>query len=473
MFDRSALEPLWFPPLNTLIVAEPGHIPHTHEWHWSERHLHCLWYDARLRPEHLRITTGERVTVIDPGQWNLEAGPDFLNATVTIGHRTLKGDVEIHIRPSDWQAHHHTEDPRYAKVILHVTWFPAITDNIPPHIATITLRESIIAMRRFSFDTIDLSAYPHAAIPSSPRPCGEQLANATSTEIHALLEDAGMSRLRRKTMRMAARLQITGSRYQTFYEACMAALGYKPNAQGMQSVAERMPLDRLTSYDTFRERYAVLLGVAGLLPTLPGRGKNETASEARQLWDLAWKLGVADTPDRPNWILAGTRPINHPRQRLATAASLFDVPKQLLEAFDAIPQDDGKTWAKAATAAIQSKLKNTRASVPASFQNALRIGPQRTHAILVNVVVPLLMAEDRFNPACLKTLPGEAANQQITETAYRLFGRDHNPALYRSSGLMMQGLLEIWNGFCLSTKSACTNCPLVEALRQSNKKGPA
>lgn len=473
MFDRSALQSLWFPPLNTIFVAEPGHIPHTHEWHWSERHLHCLWYDTRLRPEHLRITTGERVKVIDPGQWNLEAGPDFLNATVIIGHRTLKGDVEIHIRPSDWQAHNHGNDPRYAKVILHITWFPPISDDTSPHMATITLRESIMAMRRFSFDTIDLSAYPHAAIPSSPRPCGEQLINATSADIHALLEDAGMSRLRRKAMRMATRLQITGSRYQTFYESFLAALGYKPNAQGMQLVAERMPLDRLTRHETFRERYAALLGVAGLLPTLPGRYTNVYAAEARKLWDIAWKLGVADTPDRPNWILAGTRPINHPRQRLATAASIFSSPNQLLEAIDRIPQDDGKTWAKAVTAMIRSQLENARASVPPPFENALRMGPQRINAILANVVAPLLMAENRFNSTCLKTLPGEAANQQTTETAYRLLGRDHNPALYRSSGLMMQGLLEIWNGFCLSTKSACADCPLVEALRQSNNKGPA
>lgn len=473
MFDQSALEPLWSPPLSTMIVAEPGLIPHSCEWHWSERHLHCLWYDARLRPEHLRVTTGERVKVIDPGQWNLEAGPDFLNATVTIGHRTLKGDVEIHIRPSDWQAHHHSNDPRYEKVILHITWFPALTDNIPTQIPTITLRESMMAMRRFSFDAIDLSAYPHAAIPSSIRPCGEQLANATPADVHALLENAGMSRLRRKTMRMAIRLNVTGCRHQTFYETFMAALGYKPNAQGMQTVAERMPVNRLADYDSFRARYAVLLGVAGLLPALPGHYTPEYTKEARQLWDLAWKCGVADTPERPLWRLSGTRPINHPRQRLAAAASLFASPNQLLEELSAIPQNDGKTWAAAAAATIRYKLENTRPSVPAPFRNTLRIGHQRINAILVNVVVPLFMAENRFNSSGLKTLPGEAANQQTTETAYRLLGRDHNPALYRSSGLMMQGLLEIWNGFCLSTKSACADCPLAEALRQSNKKGPA
>lgn len=251
----------------------------------------------------------------------------------------------------------------------------------------------------------------------------------------------------------------------------MAALGYKPNAQGMQAVAERMPADHLANHDTFRSRYAALLGVAGLLPTVSGHPTNANTSEARHLWDLAWKLGVADTPDRPHWSLSGIRPINHPRQRLATTAVLFASPTELLEHLDAIPQNDGQAWAKAATTIIQSKLKLARTNVPPPFQNALRLGPQRINAILINVVVPLLMAENRFNPDCLKTLPGEASNQQTTETAYRLLGRDHNPALYRSSGLRMQGLLEIWNGFCLSTKSACADCPLATALRESNQKG--
>ena len=49
----------------------------------------------------------------------------------------------------------------------------------------------------------------------------------------------------------------------------------------------------------------------------------------------------------------------------------------------------------------------------------------------------------------------------------RLFGRDHNPALYRASGLMTQGLLEIWNYFCLSSKTQCADCAFAAALRES------
>jgi hypothetical protein len=36
-----------------------------------------------------------------PGEWNLEAGPDFLNATLLLqpGARRVRGDVEVHVHP--------------------------------------------------------------------------------------------------------------------------------------------------------------------------------------------------------------------------------------------------------------------------------------------------------------------------------------------------------------------------------------
>ncbi len=470
MFNRSDLTSLWSPPLRVLRVADPGQIPDTQEWHWTERHLQCLWCDEGLRPKNLRTTSGEIVRIIDPGKWNLEAGPDFLNAVLTLSDRTVKGDVEIHIRPADWESHHHNRDPRYANVVLHVTWFPAITPTAPAHIASLVLREGVMAMPRFSFDAIDLSAYPHAALPASPRPCGEQLADAPSAHVHALLEDAGMSRLRRKSMRMAMRLQVTGSRRQAFYEGFMTALGYKPNAQGMQAVAERLPVDQLAAHGDFVTRFAALLGTAGLLPPLPAHCGNPYATECRKLWDRAWKLGLADGVDRPAWQLAGTRPVNHPRQRLSLAAVLFSTPDALLKDVGSLPRTNGKDWARAAAACIQDRLDESRGTVPAPFQKTLRIGDARINTILINVVIPLLMAEDAVDDAFLKTLPGEALNEQIKEAAFRLLGRDHNPALYRTRAVRMQGLIEIWNGFCLSTKSECADCPLAEALRRARGK---
>ena len=472
MIDLTELDSLWFPSLKTMIVCEPGSLPETQGWHWSERHLHCLWADDRLRPAKLRNSRDEPISIVDCGRWNLEAGPDFLNAIVKVGKKTLKGDVEIHIRPSDWNTHHHMNDPRYANVILHVTWFPAENGNIPSHIMSVSLQESVLAMKKFSFDAIDLAAYPHAMIPTTPRPCGLLMAGATQTEVKALLESAGKSRLRRKSLRFVSRLQATGDRYQVFYEEFAAALGYKPNAQGMRAVAEQMPLVCLQESPDFLTRYAKLLGVAGLLPA-PSPQKKTSTDHARLLWDIAWKLGVADAPDKPHWVTTGLRPANHPKQRLATLAALFAPTVGLLDKLDHCPREDAQAWVKAVSYTIRSVLQASAIEVGEPYSGYLKIGDERIHTILSNVIIPLFAAEDTMTDNLYRAIPGEALNEQIAEAAFRLLGRDHNPALYQTSGLRMQGLLEIWNGFCLSTKTQCADCRLVEALRRSSSTSKA
>ena len=46
----------------------------------------------------------------------------FFNAQLTIGEQLWAGNVEIHIKSSDWFVHNHEKDKAYDNVILHVVW---------------------------------------------------------------------------------------------------------------------------------------------------------------------------------------------------------------------------------------------------------------------------------------------------------------------------------------------------------------
>ncbi len=86
-----------------------------------EKLVSCLWFDPRWRPSELGTLDGRRFTVLSPGQWNRQAGPDFRQAVIAYadGER-CRGDVEIHRLTSGWAAHRHHLDTRYNQVILHV-----------------------------------------------------------------------------------------------------------------------------------------------------------------------------------------------------------------------------------------------------------------------------------------------------------------------------------------------------------------
>ena len=82
--------------------------------------LQYIWQHRLWLSEDMVTGDGRRVRVIDPGLLNTDAGPDFFNAKVEIDGHLWVGNVEIHVRASDWKRHHHDEDPAYDNVILHV-----------------------------------------------------------------------------------------------------------------------------------------------------------------------------------------------------------------------------------------------------------------------------------------------------------------------------------------------------------------
>ncbi len=88
----------------------------------KEDFLHYIWKYKKFDFQHLKTEDGAVVTLKSVGTHNFHAGPDFFNATLSIDGQLWAGNVEIHIKSSDWYAHHHEKDPAYDNVILHVVW---------------------------------------------------------------------------------------------------------------------------------------------------------------------------------------------------------------------------------------------------------------------------------------------------------------------------------------------------------------
>ena len=88
----------------------------------NENLLHFLWKLKLFSVKNLKSTNGEIIHIISNGIHNLNTGPDFLNAHIKIGDETWVGNIEMHLKSSDWYAHNHEKDSNYDAVILHVVW---------------------------------------------------------------------------------------------------------------------------------------------------------------------------------------------------------------------------------------------------------------------------------------------------------------------------------------------------------------
>lgn len=373
----------------------------------TERHVQAIWYDAALRPSRLFTRRGEAVAVISPGEWNLGAGPDFQNAVLEVGRdkRRVVGDVEIHLCPSDWDFHRHGTDPNYRNVIAHVTWRCGPNPNsLPPGAVSIWIGRFVTGNPSFSPEQIDLTAYPYARLPTAGRPCEEWI-DHNPDRAHDALSAAGRHRLRMKARRLSGRLcAARGHRRQVFYEEVMTALGYVRNQAQFRHIAERVPI-----------------------AALPGE-----VSVARSALLAAGSF--------EDWNRTGQRPWNEPSRRLAAAAAVFtDTPTLCLA--------DADDFSPAACRGMLDVLCGRRF-----------MGRGRAAAIIANVVLPFAIAEGRVNEVP-DWLPAEDVSSPVRLTAFRLFGRDHNPAaFYSGNGLFIQGLLQIHRDYCLQHHPDCQGC---------------
>lgn len=371
----------------------------------TERHVQAMWYDAAIRPNNLYTRRGSEVRVVSPGEWNLSEGPDFKNAVLEIGKARERyvGDVEVHLCPSDWDLHGHGADPNYRNVIAHITWGCGPNPkSLPSKAITIWLGRFMSSDTTFSPEQIDLGAYPYARLPLKERPC-EKWLDHDPDRARALLAEAGRHRLKMKARRLAGRLSAATtsgtSRQQIYYEEVMTALGYKKNEVPFRHVAERVPI-AVWPEDLEAARNALL--VAGTFE---------------------------------EWDRRGTRPYNTPERRLSRAADVFAL----------TPMCEYAEVSDFSREACRKMVKGVSRAM----------GAGRAAAILANVVVPFAAAEERVQEIP-DWLPPEDISHPVRLTAFRLFGRDHNPAaFYATNGLLIQGLLQIHRDYCSKYHPEC------------------
>lgn len=72
---------------------------------FSETLLVKIWQRQLLDGANLVTEEGDRVKVIYPGRINDDRGADLLDAVIDNGQGLAKGDIEVHVKSSSWQAH--------------------------------------------------------------------------------------------------------------------------------------------------------------------------------------------------------------------------------------------------------------------------------------------------------------------------------------------------------------------------------
>ncbi|WP_027373949.1 MULTISPECIES: DUF2851 family protein [Chryseobacterium] len=111
----------------------------------TEKLLQYLWNYKVFKHFDFKDIEGNSVEIIHFGKWNTNAGPDFLDAKIKTNGLVLAGNIELHVRSSDWIFHNHSQDPNYKNIILHVIFLydVEINDHTTKGIPTLELKDYI------------------------------------------------------------------------------------------------------------------------------------------------------------------------------------------------------------------------------------------------------------------------------------------------------------------------------------------
>lgn len=278
------------------------------------------WRSGAL--ERVVSLDGAEVQVLYPGRPAPGSGPDFRDAVlITPDGELVRGDVEVHVRQSDWHGHGHHADVRYENVVLHLFLRGQTAGGA-----------SVEGAQQVQIDAVPSTS----ARPSSPAggrgdaPAAplQHLLSLPRRQLERALDEAGDRRFLRKASAMMARMR-DGEAREVLYASLLEALGYSRNRGPMLRLARGLPLGTMRSLVGDRpdplSPEALLLGAAGLLPSQRGlmlltpEGA-ERAAELSERWRAAGFRPVLAPGD---WDRAGIRPQNSPLRRLAGAGAIL------------------------------------------------------------------------------------------------------------------------------------------------------
>ena len=421
----------------------------------TEMELQAHWFAGDFGRE-FRTVDGRAARVVQFGVWNREAGPDFAEAAVSFdGGAPVRGSIELDPEARDWERHGHAENPDYENVVLHVVTRAGASESF-----TRTAQHRHVP--QVLLDVASLTSEPPNPLPAAiPGRCCAPLRALPEEQAREVLLGAAQFRLRKKAAALATLTELHGAD-EALYQALAATLGYKSNKLPFTLLAQRLPLRLLRRGDAD----ALLFGVSGFLPATDLAAFDaDTRSYVRGLWERWWprraefeRLAIAPA----FWRMAGQRPANHPQRRLAALAGIIrHWPKIHALRDRCTPAEVHEFFAQLRDEYWDHHY--TVSSRPAAKRMAL-VGASRVTEMLANVFFPLAIAADPTRWTGFKTLRAPLANQRVEVAALRLFADSPRAAEFLKFAALQQGLLQVYEDFCLRDASDCEQCPFPRQL---------
>ncbi len=416
----------------------------------TEAFLQYVWQNQLLEGG-LCTAEGMPVTVERAGVPNRDAGPDFFDAHVRIGETLWVGNVEVHVKASDWNLHRHSTNHAYDNVVLHVVY-----ENDTP----ITLQNC------HTLATLELSHYIPDAVwanydalvePPEPRgiPCMDHLEEVPRPLVNSYLERLALERIEQKCDIVRRLLEESrGNWEQCCYWLMAHYFGGKANNIPFELLAKSTDMNLLARWRDRPQRIeALLMGQAGLLE---GYFADEYPRQLQSDY-TALRQGASLTPIAGYmWKFFRMRPYGYPTLRISQFAQLVcqsrNLFSHLLETIDA------KELQQFFNVAASPYWDNHFQFDKPSPGKTKRVGGNFVNVLIINAWVPLLF--EYGNQHGMQQYKDQALDilQQLPPEDNRIVRQWDSVGIKADSAAQSQALIQLYNNHC--SQHDCLHCQI-------------
>lgn len=333
--------------------------------------------------QRLELQDGREVSVLLPGVLNENAGPDFFAAKIKIGDDVWVGNVEIHVKASDWYRHGHDRDYAYDGVILHVV---AINDGV------VKRRDgSVIPQVNVTFPVEFYSLYSSLSENIKDVRCSAFLNRLSSVVVEDWLSTLAVERMQQKSKRiLEVNRESQGDWERTSFIAFSRALGFGLNSEPFEMLARSLSLNYLSRHsDNLFQLEALLFGQAGMLDMTFHIFDEYYQGLCREYYFLARKYGLK--PLRPGlWKYSKTRPGNFPHRRIAMLAQYLYGGFSLMSAVREAGGDEKKSRELFAMSLEGYWESHSRFGAEPGESKPAALSRESEDLLLINLIAPLL-----------------------------------------------------------------------------------
>lgn len=412
----------------------------------QEKLLHFIWRYSMYQPGNLKTTDGEVITVVHPGVYNTNAGPDFLEGKIRIGDTLLAGHIELHVNNSDWDKHNHHKDPAYKNVILHVVYKndkATTLHNIP-----------VLELAKHIPKQV-LNQYNNLMLAPSAIPCSSQLHTVKDITKESWLSRMLAERWEEKLDTWQELLkQSAGDWRNVLYWRMAANFGFKINADAFLQLALSIPLNVFIKGGSLQQVEAILFGQAGMLD---GDFTDEYPNILKKEYlYLKQKHKLQPIPAHL-WKFLRMRPANFPTIRIAQFAALvhksLHLFSQIIETHttkEIIPLLD--------VTASEYWNNHYRFDELSDKDSPKRLGKSSIQNIIINTIAPIqfLYAQEQGTSReqeralqLLDAVPAESNNITTLWESYKW-----KPA----NAAQSQAQIQLYNNYCKQKR--CLECSI-------------